>query len=149
MGELIGRGGMLLTTMGNSPCHHWFLGGKLRDHTSDGQHIARRLRHSPLVWPLPLWKLTCVHNLRICSMWLNSRRHTLIQVSKLDMLGIGLEIKLSLGQILLTGVSSGYAWTFGATSAAAYIAEALRNPLLASALFFLDRLHGSLLRPRR
>jgi hypothetical protein len=78
-------------------------------------------------------------------MWLNSRRHTLIQVSKLDMLGIGLDIKLSLGQILLTGVSSGYAWTFGATSAAAYIAEALRNPLLASSLFFLDRRHGSLL----
>ena len=40
-------------------------------------------------------------------MWLNSRRCTLIQVSKLDMLGIGLEIKLSLGQILLTEVSLG------------------------------------------
>ncbi len=66
----------------------------------------------------------------------------MIQVSKLD---IGLVIKLSLGQILLTGVSLGCAWTFGATSTAAYIAEALRNPLLASALFFLDRRHGSLL----
>ena len=79
-------------------------------------------------------------------MWLNSRRRTLIQVSKLDMLGIGLEIKLSLGQILLGEVLIGYAWTFrAAPTAATYIAEALRNSLVTSMLFFSDRLQGSLL----